>query len=513
MSFILNPNFENASDSYVKISDSFIDDLYFGFMNQAGKLDMIEKYLTMHAEVISYRQNLFGDILKNGELRLFMESLLEKVEPLVRLKAMSCQMQISGDNEMLFSAFRELLLFTECIDFILDGEKNLRIKTTSVGIRLLFDRASEIAQEKWYQNAKRYIENTCEEIKEIKSITLGINLDAQLGVSEIGLVSINPQRFTTNTLLDKMFAKKITDKNYICIEAVGARELKHAGVSLQIVNSAFYHAMSETVGRTIRKIKNCLYDELSRHTYFLLGIYDDLRFISMCMYYILSMQGAGMSLCIPKISENHKIVGLYNPNLVGDIESVKIIKNDASFDEQGKIFILTGANSGGKSVYLRSVGIAQVLFQLGLPVPAKEAEMQICHEIFSHFSAKAGDRSGGRFENECKRVLRFYKEVTENSLVLLDEMFSTTGAYEGTIIAARILKQFAKVGCKCVYTTHMHELTSKIDEINSEKDVKSKVDGLATQMINEEYTYKINRCRESWSSYAEEVCKKYGLDF
>ncbi len=513
MSFILNSDFDDRSTSYVKISDTLIDNLYFGFMNKAGKIDIISKYLTVNDEVISYRQKLFDDILKNCELRSFMEDLLEKVEPLVRLKEMSRQMQISGDNEMLFSSFRELLLFTECIDFILEGEKNLHEKTTSVGIRLLFDRALEIAGEEWYQNAKLYIDKTCEEIKEIQSVTLGINLDAQLGVSEVGLISINPQRFTTNTLLDKMFAKKITDKNYICIEAVGARELKNAGVSLQIVNSALYHAMSETVGKTIRKIKSSLYDELARNTCFLLGIYEDLQFISICMYYILSMQGAGMPLCIPKISENDKILGLYNPNLVGSMDSVKIVKNNASFDEQGKIFIVTGANSGGKSVYLRSVGIAQVLFQLGLPVPAKKAEMQICHEIFSHFSAKAGDRSGGRFENECKSVLKFYKEITENSLVLLDEMFSTTGAYEGTIIATRILKHFAKVGCKCVYTTHMHELTSKIDEINSEDNVKSKIDGLATQMINEEYTYKINRCRESYSSYAEEVCKKYGLDF
>lgn len=513
MSFILNPEFDDVSNSNIKISDTLIDNLNLGFMNKAGRFDIIAKYLTMNAEVISYRQQLFDDILKNGELLSFMECLLEKVEPLVHLKAMGRQMQISGDNEMLFSAFRELLFFTECIDFILEGEKKLRAKTTSAGIHLLFDRASEIAGEEWYQNAKLYIEKTCEEIKEIKSVTLGINLDVQLGVAEVGLVSINPQKFTTNTLLDKMFAKKITDKNYICIESVGARELKNAGVSLQIINNALYNAMSETVGKTLRKIRRSLYDQISRNTYFLLGIYDDLQFISMCMYYALSMQGAGMPLCIPKISGKYKIVGLYNPNLVGSMKSVKIVKNDASFDEQGKIFILTGANSGGKSVYLRSIGIAQVLFQLGLPVPAKEAEMQICNEIFSHFSAKVNDRSGGRFENECKSILQFYKEITENSLVLLDEMFSTTGASEGTIIATRVLKHFAKVGCKCVYTTHIHELTSKIDEINSQEDVKSKVDGLAVEMINGEYTYRINRCRESYSSYAEEVCKKYGLDF
>ncbi len=511
MSFILTP--ENYQSSNVKISDTLIDDLNFAFMGAAGNLEIIRKYLTTDAEVIAYRQQLFEDIVKDEEIRNFMDSLLEKVEFLVQFKKMEREMRDSGNNERLFSSFRELMFFTECIDFILSGEKKYGKKTKSAGIKILFNKALEISKEEWYQNAKVYIEKTCEDIKEIKSVTIGVNLDAQLGVAEAGLVSINPQRYTTNTILDKMFSKKIADKNYLCIKPICAREMRSAGVSLQIMNTALYNAMSEVTGQTLKKIKQSLYDSLSQNLYFLFAIYDDLKFISMCLYYIISMQASGMPICIPKVSKNYKIEGIYNPNLTGRLKNTNIIKNDVLFDEQGKIFILTGANSGGKTVYLRSVGIAQVLFQLGLPVPAVKAEMQICDEIFSHFASKVIDRSGGRFENECKSILRFYKEITENSLILLDEMFSTTGTSEGTVIAIRILKYFSKIGCKCIYTTHMHDLTTEIEEINSQKDMKSFVDGLSVEMIDGNYTYKIKRHKESYSSYAEEICRKYGFDF
>jgi len=482
-------------------------------LGESGSKKTIEKFLTTDPKTIKHRQTFFSDLLETDELHHFIGTLAEKIEPIIQLESAKPSLRNKGTNEGLFTSFRELLFFTECIDFILEGKKLFYGKVKASGIYTLFERAAEIADTQWYQNAKLYIEKTCEEIKEIQSLTIGINLDAQMGVLEAGIVSVNPKKFTTNTLLDKMFSKNISDKDYICIAPIAARELKNSGVSMQIVNGHLYAAMSEIIGKSLKKVKQYLYDNLSSNTYFLIDIYDELKFVATCAYYILSMRAAGMPLCIPEISESYVIEGLYNPNLVGNIPAVNIIKNNVAFDDSGKIFILTGANSGGKSVYLRSVGIAQILFQLGLPVPARSASMQICHEIFSLFSSKVKDIHGGRFENECKGFLEFYKETTDKSLVFLDEMFSSTNSLEGTIIATRVLKYFARIGCKCIYTTHMHDLIPEIDKINAEPDIKSHVDGLSAEMVNKTATYKIKRCRESYHGYAEEICKKYGFDF
>ena len=510
MSFLLNSSSGNQHP--VKISDGLTENIGFTFLGEAGTKKTIEKFLTSDPDVIRYRQTFFHDLLETEELVEFISALAEKIEPIIRLESEKMSLENRRTNESIFSSFRELLFFTECVDFILENEK-LRSKAKADGIHTLFDKAREIADAEWYRNTKLYIEKTCEKIQEIQSVTVGINLDAQLGVLEAGIVSVNPKKFTTNTLLDKMFAKNISEKDYICIAPIAARELRSSGVSMQIVNGHLYAAMSEIVGKSIKKIKQYLYDNLSSGTYFLLDSYDELKFVAICGRYLLSMKAAGMPLCLPDISDHDKIEGLYNPNLVGTVPAVNIVKNDVAFDDNGKIFILTGANSGGKSMYLRSVCIAQILFQLGLPIPARKADMKLCSEIFSLFSSKVSDIRGGRFENECKEFLAFYKEITEKSLILLDEMFSSTSSFEGTVIAARVLKYFAQVGCKCIYTTHMHDLIPKIEAINAQPNIKSRVDGLSAELINRTATYRIKRCRESYHGYAEEICKKYGFDF
>ena len=150
------------------------------------------------------------------------------------------------------------------------------------------------------------------------------------------------------------------------------------------------------------------------------------------------MQACGLSVCFPEISNEYFIHDLYNPNFAGNIPCHNIIKNDITFDRNGQIYLLTGANSGGKTAFLRSVGISQVLFQLGLPIPAKSAKMKIFKNIFSHFASKVKDETGGRFENECRSILNFYNNISEDTLLLLDEMFSTTSSFEGTIIAEHV---------------------------------------------------------------------------
>ena len=401
MSFILNPNKEKEE---FNVSSNFIECLEFDFLAKAGKKEIINKYLTDDPEVIDYRQKLFGDLTNNPDFIAFLDELIEKTEAIIQLQSMSRELRDSGNNESLFTSFRELLFFTECVDCITAAEKKFRGVIESPGINALFDKIGEISKKDWYTNAKNYVETACNELKDIQSITLGVNLDAQLGVQEVGVVSINTQKFTTNTIFDKLFSKKITDRNYVCVAAVGGQEVRNSGVSLQKINEQLYHAISDTLGVTLKKIKQTIYSELIKSMAFLCEIHDDLLFISMCVNFILTAKSSGMPLCIPSMSESeHIIEGLYNPNLINRIKPTQIVKNDLKFDSTGMIYLLTGANSGGKTMFLRSVGIAQVLFQLGLPVPAKSAKMQVCKEISPIFHRKFPTKSAGALKTNANR--------------------------------------------------------------------------------------------------------------
>ena len=86
-----------------------------------------------------------------------------------------------------------------------------------------------------------------------------------------------------------------------------------------------------------------------------------------------------------------------------------------------KLFMITGANQGGKSTYLRSIGIAQLLMQCGLFVPASFFRANVCDCIFTHFTREEDEAmSSGKLDEELQRISGIVDKITSNSLVLLN---------------------------------------------------------------------------------------------
>ena len=107
------------------------------------------------------------------------------------------------------------------------------------------------------------------------------------------------------------------------------------------------------------------------------------------------------------------------------------------------------------------------------------------------------------------------EEVTKNSFVLLDESFSSTGAYEASYIAAEVLAGFSRIGCRCLFSTHLHELAAQIDTINERtaKDGGAKIDTLVAGIEDGNRSFKIVRMKPDGKSYARDIADKYGLSY
>jgi DNA mismatch repair ATPase MutS len=99
--------------------------------------------------------------------------------------------------------------------------------------------------------------------------------------------------------------------------------------------------------------------------------------------------------------------------------------------------------------------------------------------------------------------------------VLLDESLSSTGSYEASYIGAEVLAGFSSVGCRVLFSTHLHELTAMIDDIN-EKTAKSggaPIDTLVAGMESGKRSFKIYRAKPDGKSYARDIANKYGLSY
>jgi DNA mismatch repair ATPase MutS len=199
-------------------------------------------------------------------------------------------------------------------------------------------------------------------------------------------------------------------------------------------------------------------------------------------------------------------------------EAAEIVTNDIAFGEAGRIAILTGPNQGGKTTYMQSIGLAQVLAQTGLPVPGEEATISPVDAIYTHYPVVERLELGtGRFGDEAQRIRAIFERVTRHSLVLLNESLSTTSMGEGVYLAGDIVRALRQIGLRAVFTTHLHELATAVERINAESDGDSLVFSLVASKPAEDlqseqrYSYEIRRGPPLGRSYAETIAARYGI--
>jgi len=162
-----------------------------------------------------------------------------------------------------------------------------------------------------------------------------------------------------------------------------------------------------------------------------------------------------------------------------------LVTNDHYSDHTARIFILTGPNQGGKTTFLRSVGIAQVLFQAGCFVPAKSAALSPVDYIFTHFQEKEvlGVKKG-RLGEEAARIARIFNHVTEYSLILLNETFSSARRVDGYHLGRDVLKAMMRLRCQGIFVTHVTELAQDAELLNEEIPDGSRLVNLMAGVID-----------------------------
>jgi len=139
----------------------------------------------------------------------------------------------------------------------------------------------------------------------------------------------------------------------------------------------------------------------------------------------------------------------------------KPVGNSASLPDN-RLTLITGANQGGKSTFLRSYGIAQVMMQCGMPVPASKFSAPIYPQIFTHFTRNEDEHlSNGRLSEELQRMSNMVNKAVPNSLFLLNESFASTTEKEGTKIAEGIINAFYEKDMTTMMVTHLYQLAKK----------------------------------------------------
>jgi MutS domain V len=154
--------------------------------------------------------------------------------------------------------------------------------------------------------------------------------------------------------------------------------------------------------------------------------------------------------------------GLYDACLslrIGPVQS-----NDLDADRT-RLIVITGANQGGKSTFLRSVGLAQLMMQAGMFVAADEFTATVASGVFSHYKREEDSTmTAGKFDEELARMSRLATATGSDALLLLNESFAATNEREGSDVAGDVIRAMTDRGNTVVFVTHLYEFAHRHHE-------------------------------------------------
>lgn len=136
------------------------------------------------------------------------------------------------------------------------------------------------------------------------------------------------------------------------------------------------------------------------------------------------------------------------------------IPNDTQLTDEQSLWIITGPNMGGKSTYLRQVALICIMAQCGSFVPAHAAKLPMLDRVFTRIGAGDNVAHGkSTFLIEMEETATICTQATNRSLVILDEVGRGTSTFDGLAIAQAVVEHIEKIGARCLFATHYHELT------------------------------------------------------
>ncbi len=512
---LIYPGGTSQSAKTPNISQYVLEELGFLDILELRSRDLSE-FFTSDADVIEYRLETFRDLMENPSLLETLNSLTPILCDITELRRLQAD---SGNAEDYLSAITEIELYVSCIDTLDAGLSAVTKDLKSRAFLTLSQRISELAESDYYRRLNEKLCELTERVREIKSVTVGVNLDAQLRPKSAGVLAINSEPFRSGDVIDKILRLNFKNDEYTCIASLVPFNKNHSENQRLALSLAFNGAINDVYHSSLRSWKKIVQQYVLENTDFLLNLMPEMEFLVKGTRLMLALKARGNTLCRPEIAPDNDCLftahGLYNPAVALKIDG-EIVTNDIDFDENARIYVLSGPNRGGKSVITCAVGMAQAMVQLGLYAPADSVTVSPADGIFTHFPTGADDTiDKGRLGEECSRLGEIFDSVTSKSLVLLDESLSSTGSYEASYIAAEVLAGLSRAGCRALFSTHLHELAAMIDDVN-EKTAPfggKRIDTLVAGIDEGRRSFKIYRAKPDGRSYARDIADKYGLSY
>jgi DNA mismatch repair protein MutS len=473
--------------------------------------------------VIGYRQDVLDDLLRLPDLVADIAGVLPQLGELANISRTSNW----GENIPLLQVatrLAELDGYVTCVERLWTAPDAAGADLHATGLLNLRAFLFTTRAQPDYQRLVEELPRLRVQLDQAGSVTLGINLDAQLRPESATIVSVNASRFAgKSSLLDRLFGERAAPDAVRSITALYKADERQ--------RNAPEHELFRDLDRLLERVSAPIADALARYMRVqsagLAGLEAELAFYLGAARLVNELRAAELPLCRPEIASSGERVctidGVYSLDLalrlrtarnISDLAHV-VVPNAVTFGPNATTFILTGPNSGGKTTYARAVGQAQALFQAGLLVPGRHARISPVDGIYTHFAvAERLDINGGRLAEELDRLAQIFRQAGPASLVLLNEPLASTDHAAARLLSRDILFGLRLLGARVLFVTHLHELVDDALAGDASAGIVSLVAGLEMHIGNGSEpapSYQIVPGRPQIAGYAAELARQHGL--
>jgi DNA mismatch repair ATPase MutS len=441
--------------------------------------------LNNDVNTIVYRQDILKDCLKNpSTVREIYDIAVEAIE---REKKVYFGYWFSKYPSAILSRSIEVLqIFVGMLKKLKNSADEHADKFESEGFTTFFAMLKRELDEEYFAS----IQNHLRELK----FREGVLISALLGKGNKGI----------NYVL-----RKSHDKKQSWIERIFAKKPPVYTFTVPPRDENGFRALSELKDRGTNLVANALAQSTDHVLSFFTMLRTELAFYFGCLnlHEQLAQMGEPTSFPVPVAirERRHSLQELYDVCLALTMKQ-KIVGNDVNADGNNLV-IITGANQGGKSTFLRSIGLAQLMMQCGMFVPAESFSSNICDGLFTHYKREEDtSMKSGKLDEELSRMNDIVDKITPNSMVLFNESFAATNEREGSEIARQIVSALLEKRLKVFFVTHLYEFAHGFVEKKTEKPIFLR----AERQADGGRTFKLIEGEPLETSYGEDL---YNLIF
>jgi DNA mismatch repair protein MutS len=401
-------------------------------------------------EAVAYRQEIMRDLDDKARMQA-IRSFSEQ------MRAM--RLRLNQANEQKKDGYKHAMqrMFLNAVEFYCEAVEKLSRDLAALG-----------AESRGLRGFREYLEEyTCSisfqnlraEAKKLKSDLSGIRY----------CVLLKDANVTVRRYMDENDYSHAVEETFEKFRQGGAKHyrldirewegMNHIEAQIQARVALLYPEVFSTLGAFCTAQAGFLDEKISRFD-------REIHFYIAYLAHIEKFRQVGLSFCLPQVSKTSKEASSRKAfdlalakKLIG--QKATVVTNDFFLSDPERILVVSGPNQGGKTTFARMFGQLHYLGSLGCPVPGTEARLFLFDRIFTHFEREEDITNlRGKLEDDLVRIHRILCEATPNSIIVMNEMFSSTTLKDAVYLSKEIMARLSEMDVIGVWVTFLDELAS-----------------------------------------------------